>query len=200
MAPTAASLLERVCSRHRAAGRLAIAIVGALLLAAAGSYAWSLAISFDTGKKTITDAFHAQAGRPAPVEGGAVEALNILPLGADGNGAVGQDLDSIRGRRALSTMVVHIPADRDAVHVVSILRDNNPVGFGSYHLATRYFATGPQTMNGQEALAFVREQYSALVGCLAPFRPMEDGLDSGYLLNLAPRHPFWTDSLNQYIG
>ena len=37
---------------------------------------------------------------------------------------------------------------------------NHPVGGDSSSLLGRYFAEGPQRLNGTEALAFVRERYA----------------------------------------
>ena len=247
----------------------------------AGVYAWSLANSFDSGTKTLEEVFPDETARPAPVEGEAAKAQNILLLGSDARGEMGDDLESIRGQRADAIMVAHIPADRSDVHVVSIMRDSwvpipghgeakinaalslggvplmvqtveqfidvridhvaiidfegfegltdalggvtidNPIAFESYNMAGKYFPTGPQTMNGAEALAFVRERYafsdgdyqrvrnqqlfikavlgktlsaetltnpvtiSSLVGAMAPYLTVDEGLNSQYLVDLA---------------
>lgn len=208
--------------RHRGP-LVALSLVSTLLLTAggtAGVYAWSLANSFDEGTKTIENVFPDETSRPAPVEGDAAQAQNILLLGSDARGDMGGDLEAIEGQRADSIMVAHIPANRDGVQVVSIMRDSwvpipghgeakinaalsvggvslmvqtveqfidvridhvaivdfegfegltdslggvtidNPIAFESYNIAGKYFPAGPQTMNGEAALAFVRERYA----------------------------------------
>lgn len=280
----------RLAARHRRKAKrrrgaaIALSVFAALLVAGggtAGVYVWSLANSFDSGTKKIQEVFPDETSRPAPVEGEAAKAQNILLLGADSEGDVGEDLESIRGRRADSIMVAHVPADRKSVQVVSIMRDSwvpipghgdakinaalslggvplmvqtveqyidvridhiaiidfagfegltdalggvtidNAVAFQSFHMPGRIFEAGPQEMNGEDALAFVRERYafsdgdyqrvrnqqafikallsktlsaetltnpakiSSLVGAMAPFLAVDEGLNSQYVIDLA---------------
>jgi len=133
--------------RVRHPGRIALAIFGTVLLvavAAGGIYAFSLTRAFDDGTEKISNAFPDEASRPprGQAEPGAAEtdapgdpsaALNTVPagqpqnillLGSDTRGATGKDLADIRGERSDTMMVVHVPADRKNLFVMSILRDS----------------------------------------------------------------------------
>ncbi|WP_207454600.1 LCP family protein [Herbiconiux sp. SYSU D00978] len=106
---------------------IVLASVAAVVLLVAGGiglYAFNLARSFDEQTKNIETAFPEEAARPAPVEGEAAQAQNILLLGSDTRGELGDDLDAVDGARADTIMVAHIPAERNAVQVLSIMRDN----------------------------------------------------------------------------
>lgn len=94
---------------------LTLLAVFAVLLLAAGVFAWSIWSSFDKATK-IDDAFPA-GDRPAAVEG----AQTILLLGSDSRGS--DDGDDLSGRSD-SMMVVHIPADHATISVMSVMRDN----------------------------------------------------------------------------
>ena len=162
-----------------------------------------------------------ETNRPAPAERPADakhDAQNILLLGSDTRGDIGDDIDDIKGTRSDVIMVAHIPANRESVQVISFMRDNwveipghgmnkinaalalggvplvvetvegiidtridhvavvdfdgfkgltdalggvdlyNPTAFDSRH--GRYFEAGDITLNGEDALAFVRERYA----------------------------------------
>lgn len=101
---------------------------------AAGVYLFNLTRSFDEGVETIPEesVFPDATVRPEPLPEEKSDAQTILLVGSDVRGEVGDDLESIRGQRADTIMVVRIPADREGVQVVSIMRDNwVPIrGFG----------------------------------------------------------------------
>lgn len=103
-----------------AAAVLVTALTGAGIVAA---YLFSLANSYSAGVTTLPDdqAFPDAEVRPDLTE---TDATNILLLGSDTRGEVGDDLESIRGQRADTIMVVHIPADAQSIQVMSIMRDN----------------------------------------------------------------------------
>lgn len=106
--------------------RIVIALGLTLVVAVAvvAVYASSLAQSFNQKSDRIETAFPEETGRPAEPDGPAAAAQNILLLGSDTRGEAGEDLDGIRGQRSDTIMVVHIPASRDAVQVMSIMRDS----------------------------------------------------------------------------
>ncbi|TFC33833.1 LytR family transcriptional regulator [Cryobacterium sp. TMT2-14] len=265
-----------------------VAITAAILLVtgAAGIYAWSLSNTFDTQTVKIPDVFPDEASRPtaAPVDaasGQNATGQNILLLGSDTRGANDGSIADLTGQRSDTIMVVHVPANRENIYVMSIMRDSwleipgrgeakinaamsfggvplavqtvegllgaridhvaivdftgfegitdalggvdidNPIGFDSSHLKGHYFAKGTHLLNGTEALAFVRERYafsdgdfqrarnqqafikavlgksltaetltnpakiSDLVGAIAPYLAVDDGLDSSYVAGLA---------------
>lgn len=104
--------------RRRDGVKIAFLTLLAILLVvvlAAGAFAWSLWSSFD--KATTLDDAMPTGDRPAAVEG----AQTILLLGSDSRGDTTED--ELAGRSD-AMMVVHIPADRSSVSVMSIMRDN----------------------------------------------------------------------------
>jgi LCP family protein required for cell wall assembly len=123
-----------------------------VIVTAGGVYAFTLTRAFDSTEK-ISNAFPAEESRPPAAQGspgsqaepgtvaatdapapvdpsaalGAVpagQAQNILLLGSDTRGATGKSLADIRGERSDTIMVVHVPADRKNLFVMSILRDS----------------------------------------------------------------------------
>ncbi|WP_166784519.1 MULTISPECIES: LCP family protein [Cryobacterium] len=265
---------------------IAIVAVFLLVVGAVGVYAWSLSNTFDTQTVKIPDVFPDETSRPTvpPVDassGQSTSGQNILLLGSDTRGANDGSIADLTGQRSDTIMVVHVPADRENIFVMSVMRDSwleipgrgkakinaamsyggvplavqtvegllgaridhvaivdftgfkgitdalggvdidNPIGFDSSHLKGRYFAEGTHLLNGTEALAFVRERYafsdgdfqrarnqqafikavlgksltaetltnpakiSGLVGAIAPYLAVDDGLDSAYVAGLA---------------
>ncbi|MGO4385543.1 LCP family protein [Specibacter sp. RAF43] len=91
-----------------------------------GLFVYNLAHSFDTKTQKIAHAFPNETSRPVkPTEGPAAKAMNILLLGSDSRGDPvnlaegGQPSD----QRSDTMMWVHIPADRQNVYMMSIMRD-----------------------------------------------------------------------------
>ncbi|TFD63133.1 LytR family transcriptional regulator [Cryobacterium suzukii] len=209
--------------------RSAILAVGLLIAGAAGIYAWNLSRTFDTQTIKIPEAFPTdESSRPpvvlpvpeAEAEAEATKAQNILLLGSDTRGSNSKSIADLSGQRSDTIMVMHIPANRKNIYVMSILRDSwldipghgqakinaalsfggvplavqtiegllgvrmdhvaiidfqgfkdvtdalggidvdNPIGFASSSIRGHYFAPGIQSVNGAEALAFVRERYA----------------------------------------
>src|SRR5690625_6959183 len=102
--------------------KVVILVLAGLLVIAAGAaavYTLSLARSFDEGRTVVEEAFPDEEIRPAPPapESKAHRAQNILPLGPDTRGAIGDDTDAITAPRAEATRTVHLPADPATAHV-----------------------------------------------------------------------------------
>lgn len=93
----------------------------AVAVGATALYVNSLARQFDEQTTKIAEPFPVETVRPAPPSGEPAKAQNILLLGSDTRGAVGS-VDDVGGRSD-TMMVVHIPADRSHVTVVSMMRD-----------------------------------------------------------------------------
>ncbi|PPB50575.1 transcriptional regulator [Arthrobacter pityocampae] len=109
--------------------RTTLLVLGSLVVVAAlvaGGYLFSLAQSFNQNSRTIETAFPAEESRPtvAPEAEGAV---NILLLGSDSLAAEEQqgDVDSAgpSDSRSDTMMLMHVPADRQDIQVMSIMRD-----------------------------------------------------------------------------
>ncbi|TFB60260.1 LytR family transcriptional regulator [Cryobacterium sp. Hz7] len=143
----------RQAPRKRHPWRITLGVLVTVVLvtiAAGGIYAFSLTRAFDSGTEKISNAFPDEASRPpagqsapgaadpaaagpdaAPADPSAAvdavpdgQAQNILLLGSDTRGATGKNLSDIRGERSDTMMVVHVPADRKNLFVMSILRDS----------------------------------------------------------------------------
>jgi LCP family protein required for cell wall assembly len=120
---------ETPTARRRHPVRRALLVIGALLvatvvgvLAVAGIYTANLSTTFDSTKKiTVEEVFPEETTRP---EVTVAASQNILLMGSDSRGAVSDNIDDIRGTRSDTMMVVHIAADRESVHVMSIMRDS----------------------------------------------------------------------------
>lgn len=97
---------------------LVVVLVGTA--ATAGVYLWRLSTSYEKAE-TVPVAEVFPTVRPTAVN---PEAVNILLLGSDSRSGLGGGLDSIRGQRADTMLLVHIPADRSGVQVISFMRDN----------------------------------------------------------------------------
>jgi LCP family protein required for cell wall assembly len=217
-------------ARKRWLKRILLALAAAVVVVAGlgAAYAFSLAQSFDSSTETIENVFPDETLRPpVPVQGAEKgegepeerKAQNILLLGSDTRGNVGDSLEGAGGR-ADTMLVLHIPADRENLQLMSIMRDSwvdipahgqakvnaalayggvplmvqtvesligsridhvaivdfegfrgltdalggvkidNPLAFDPLHLRGHTFPKGPQQLNGDEALAFVRERYA----------------------------------------
>jgi LCP family protein required for cell wall assembly len=202
---------------------ISIGAVLAVLIAGVGVYALSIVQRIDSVEK-IDEPFPDDALRPpvTHMEGPAPE--NILLLGSDTRGSISGTLAGAKGTRSDTIMVVHIPADRKSIQVMSLMRDfwvdipghgkaklnaalayggiplavqtiegiigsridhvaiidfegfkgmtdalggvtlDNPIAFNPTHLPGAHFAKGKLSLDGEEALAFVRERYAFVDG------------------------------------
>ncbi|MBX0299893.1 LCP family protein [Cryobacterium sp. 1639] len=121
-------------ARHAAApppGRRAWSIVfvvfglfALVVLGVAAVTMITLTSSFDAVEK-IPDAFPTdEAARPPEATGQAASALNFLLLGSDTRGASSSSIANIGGQRSDTIVIVHVPADREHLSVMSIPRDS----------------------------------------------------------------------------
>ncbi|WP_423921231.1 LCP family protein [Frigoribacterium sp. 2-23] len=109
--------------RHRplVLGLTSIAALLAIGVITIGVYAASLFGTVDGNLARLDDAAPSYAGRPAASSDGA---MNILLLGSDSRRAADErDLREAGDQRADTIMLLHVPADRRDVQVMSILRD-----------------------------------------------------------------------------
>ncbi|WP_422934065.1 LCP family protein [Sinomonas sp. P47F7] len=207
-----------------------IAILSALTLVVVAAviaivYIGSLATTFDTKTQKIPAAFPQESTRPsesAPTAPDGKTPINILLVGTDSRGATIEQAEAgiPSDQRSDTMLLVHIPADRKSVYLISIMRDlwvpipghgsakvNAALAFGGVPLMVQtvesllgqridhvvfmdfsgfkdltnavggvtvdvkipftagqtsnyHFDAGPQTMNGDQALAYVRERYA----------------------------------------
>ncbi len=156
-------------------------IVGASLFALLGllaAYPLWLAASFETQSTDIVDAFPEERLRPAPVEGDTASARNILLLGSDVRGSVGDNIETIRGQRSDTILILHIPADRENMQVISVMRDSwvDVPGHGENKINSA-LATGgvPLVVQTLEGLLDVRIDRVAILD-FEGFRGMTDAL------------------------
>lgn len=108
--------------RHRWIWVTALTIVGVLLTVAIAVFAYlaSLASSYDKAETMpATEVF--PTTRPPTAN---PEAVNILLLGSDSRNGLGGSVSDIRGQRADTILLTHIPADRSGVQIISFMRDN----------------------------------------------------------------------------
>ncbi|TFC93395.1 LytR family transcriptional regulator [Cryobacterium sp. TMT3-29-2] len=108
---------------------IAIAAVMLLVAGAAGVYAWSLSNTFDSQTVKLPDVFPDEAARPTaapadPASGLSTSGQNILLLGSDTRGTNDGSIADLSGQRSDSIMVVHVPANRKNIYVMSIMRDS----------------------------------------------------------------------------
>ncbi|QNE35330.1 LCP family protein [Leifsonia shinshuensis] len=98
----------------------AAALVIVLPVAIIGGYLLWLGSSFDDTVGRIRNAFPKDAGRPAAVAG----ATNFLLIGSDSRSGLHDSLSGApTGERSDTLMLVHIPADRSGIVIVSLMRD-----------------------------------------------------------------------------
>ncbi|WP_396599433.1 LCP family protein [Frigoribacterium sp. R86507] len=140
----------------------------ALVIGVGAGYLGHLARTWDDGASTIRAAFPDEADRPAAVDDGA---LDVLLLGSDTRqaGASG---------RSDSMMLVHLPADRRDVYVMSIMRDTwvDVPGHGMAKINAAYSWGGvPLTVQTVEQLLQTRIDHVAEVD-FTGFEGMTDAL------------------------
>src|SRR5690625_3660121 len=119
---------------------LGLAAVLVILAGTAAICTLNLARTFDNKRVVAEEVFPEEALRP-PVperESPAYGSQNILLLGADVRGKISTDIAEVGGGRADTIMVMHIPADREDVQVMSIMRDRKSTRLNSSHVAISY--------------------------------------------------------------
>ncbi|WP_431711893.1 LCP family protein [Glutamicibacter uratoxydans] len=219
--------LQRPRKKKRRGLAIIISVLAVVLVAAlvAGLYVLNLGRTFDRNTETLPTVFPSEDVRPVEREE-SKDAVNILLLGSDTRAERDEDEDAEgfatlpNGGRSDTLMMVHIPTNREAIYVTSIMRDtwldipgvgtakinrafasggvpkavetleglfgvridhvaaidfegfkgltdalggvtiNNPIAFRQSLTNGMYFPQGQQTLNGEQALAFVRERKS----------------------------------------
>lgn len=135
-----------------------------IAVAAAGAvYLGSLASSYQKAEALPSaEVFPTEAARPTQSN---PEAMNILLLGSDSRSGLGGSQSDIRGQRADTMLLVHIPADRSGVQVISFMRDNwVPIpGYGNGKLnAALAFGGTPLLVQTLEEITDVRIDHVAI--------------------------------------
>ncbi|MHA7264038.1 LCP family protein [Arthrobacter sp. TMN-37] len=100
-----------------------LVVVGLVVVAAivAGGYLFNLAHTFNSKSDTIEAAF--PSGERPSLEPSAEGSLNILLLGSDSRAEAEVPNETASDGRSDTMMLMHIPADRNDIFVMSILRD-----------------------------------------------------------------------------
>ena len=125
-------------ARRRRPLRRFLAVLGVLallLVVALGAYGLLLARTFDGHRQTVSAAAFADPGNDGPV--------NFLVLGSDSRAA---EDSAETSQRSDTMMLVHIPADRRHVYVISVLRDSlvEIPGHGQRKANAAYELGGPE--------------------------------------------------------
>ncbi|MBX0299890.1 LCP family protein [Cryobacterium sp. 1639] len=159
--------------------RIVLAVNGVIALVVAGmitAVLWSVTSTFESVER-IPFAFPPAAERPAVVTGEAAAAQNFLLLGSDNRGEDGS-LANLAGQHSDTIVVVHIPADRSGLSIMSIPRDSwVPVpGHGETSISSALSLGGvPLAVQTVESLIGVRVDHVALVD-FAGFEAVTDAL------------------------
>lgn len=147
--------------------------IATVVAVVASIFVGGLARSFDAHTDTITDAFPG-GDRPAATRG----AENILLIGSDSRASDDPDGDGVSGGRSDVLMLAHVPADRRAVYLMSIMRDSwvEIPGHGRAKMNAAYSWGGvPLTVQTVEQLLDVRVDHVAEID-FAGFEGMTDAL------------------------
>jgi LCP family protein required for cell wall assembly len=102
-----------------------VILISTLLVVAAvvvSAYVVNLSSTFNSAKTVdVAEVFPEEASRPAVAPNAS---QNILLMGSDTRGSVSEDIEDVQGTRSDTMMVVHVPANRENVQVMSIMRDS----------------------------------------------------------------------------
>lgn len=141
--------------------------------------------AYDRNIERITNAFPSEADRPAaapePVTDDAARAEHWLLVGSDrrpDRGATGEAAADPSWQRADTIMLVHLPADREGVYLVSFPRDSwVPIqGHGTAKINAALAYGGPQLLIATiEQVTGVRVDHFAMLD-LQGFESMTDAL------------------------
>lgn len=176
------SIMKPAPKKKAGVGRT-LAIVFSVILvlvlgiaAAVGWFGWRLASTFDNQTETIVNAFPDEDERPAARDD---NAQTILLLGSDTRGRLDQStLDGPQDGRSDTIMVARIPADREAIYVMSIMRDSwvDIPGYGNNKInAAMAFGGVPLTVKTVEALIGSRIDHVAAID-FEGFKGLTDAL------------------------
>lgn len=146
-------------------GAIAVVLIAAL---GAGGYLMSLANRFDNKTQVISTAFPEESLRPVknPDDG----SLNFLLLGVDhgAEGTKASDMLSGGGtdQRSDSMMLMHVPANRQGVYVMSIMRDlwTDIPGYGKHKINAAMSLGGvPLTVQTIEGMFDTKIDHVAMI-------------------------------------
>lgn len=166
-------------TRRSQTWRIVLAVNVVIALVVAGlitAVLWTVTSTFQSVEK-IPFAFPPDAGRPPVTTGAATEALNFLLLGSDNRGAAGSMTD-LAGQHSDTIIVVHVPADRSTLSVMSIPRDSgvDVAGQGETSISAALSVGGvPLAVQAVESLIGVRVDHVALMD-FAGFQAVTDAL------------------------
>jgi LCP family protein required for cell wall assembly len=166
-------------ARRRKTWHTVLIVNGIVALVIAGlitGVLWSVTSAFQSVER-IPFAFPPEVDRPPVTTGEAAEALNFLLLGSDNRGASGSMTD-LAGQHSDTIVVVHIPADRSALGVMSIPRDVgvDVPGAGQTSISAALSVGGvPLAVQTVEGVVGVRMDHVALVD-FAGFQAVTDAL------------------------
>ncbi|PZE62791.1 LytR family transcriptional regulator [Curtobacterium sp. MCPF17_001] len=147
--------------------------VAAVLAVVAATFIGGLAQRYDAGRTVLEDPF---PGGTRPSEHG--DAVDVLLIGSDSRAHEDPDGDRVSGRRSDTLMLAHIPADRQDITLLSILRDTwvDVPGHGEAKINAAYAWGGaPLTVQTVEQLLDVRIDHVAEID-FAGFAGMTDAL------------------------
>ncbi|MGO4784657.1 LCP family protein [Cryobacterium sp. W22_MBD10_FK3] len=149
-----------------------------VVLGSAAVFVFNLSQSFESVEK-IPDAFPADdTARPAAATGAAATSLNFLLLGSDSRGSSTGSIANLSGQRSDTIVVVHVPADRQSLSVMSIPRDSwlEVPGFGEAKInAALSYGGVPLAVQTVEGVLGARIDHVAVVD-FAGFAAMTDAL------------------------
>jgi LCP family protein required for cell wall assembly len=172
--------------------RTAAVVVGVLALVGGGSvaaYAMEVGQTWDQKTVKLANAFPAAELRPeAAAPSADPVAQNILVLGSDTRGVTNTTIDGLEGQRSDTIMVVHIPADRQHITVMSIMRDSwvDIPGYGEAKInAALSFGGVPLAVQTIEGMIGARIDHVAVVD-FAGFRGVTDALGGVDVYNTTP--------------
>ena len=148
------------------------------VLGVAAATVWNVAQSFEAVEK-IPDAFPTdEAVRPPAATGEAAAAMNFLLLGSDTRGASSSSIANLAGQRSDTIVIVHVPANREHLSVMSIPRDTwlTIPGHGDAKInAALSYGGVPLAVQTVEGLIGARIDHVAVVD-FAGFKAVTDAL------------------------
>ncbi|WP_166788944.1 LCP family protein [Cryobacterium sp. TMB1-7] len=149
-----------------------------VVLGVAAVTVWNLSRSFESVEK-ISEAFPAdETARPPAATGAAASAMNILLLGSDSRGDSTGSIANLSGQRSDTIVIVHVPADRKTLSVMSIPRDSwlEIPGYGEAKInAALSYGGVPLAVQTVEGLLGSRIDHVAVVD-FAGFAALTDAL------------------------
>ena len=153
-------------SKNRKTALIIVGVLAAISGLIFGTMAiayFSLAQGFDSKTTSIQTAFPLESLRPTVSP---TQSENILLLGTDTRGQIGTSIESAAGGRSDTMMVVHIPADRSSIQVMSIMRDSwvDIPGFGENKVNAAMALGGiPLTVQTVEQIISARIDHVAVI-------------------------------------